>query len=327
MEFRTKVNIESSGLTIDYDTRLCLFGSCFIEHIGRYLNQNKFNAQVNPFGVLYNPLSISQSIGLLLDDRIFSESDLIHDKGLYHSFDYHGSFSSPESSIILNSINDASQIASQTIKNADLLIITFGTSFVYEYIPTGKIVSNCHKIQANQFRRFRLREEEIVLEWLSLIDRLIFIKPTIKILFTVSPIRHLKDGAHGNQLSKATLLMAIDQIVAERKNCYYFPSYEIMLDELRDYRFYADDMLHPSSMAIEYIWKIFSESYFSPATHSILKQWNSLLRSINHRPFNEQTKEHKHFIRQTLLKLEDFQNKYPYFDCHIELNQMRARLS
>lgn len=327
MDFRTKVNIENSDLNIDHQTNLCLFGSCFIEHIGQYLNQNKFNAQVNPFGVLYNPLSIAQSIELLLDDRTFSEADIIYDKGLFHSFHHHGSFSSPELSILLNSINDGRQIASSKIKDADLLIITFGTSFVYEYIPTGKIVSNCHKINTKQFRRFRLSEEQIVLHWFSLIDRLISMNPSIKVLFTVSPIRHLKDGAHGNQLSKATLLMAIDKIVAERKNCYYFPSYEILLDELRDYRFYADDMVHPSPMAIEYIWKFFSDSYFSQLTHSILKQWNKLLRSINHRPFNEQIDEHKHFIRQTLLKLEDFQNKYPYFDCHKELIQIRARLS
>lgn len=326
MEFRKQVDIPKWELEINHQSKLFLLGSCFIENVGQYLVDNKFDAHINPFGVLYNPKSIAESIRILIGETVFTESDVIFDKGLYHSFNYHGSYSNVDLSSLLITINESRKIASDKIKSVDFLIVTFGTSFVYEYNETQKVVSNCHKIDAKEFRRFRLNEDEIVSDWLLILSELVALNPNIKILFTVSPIRHWKDGAHGNQLSKATLLMAIDRLIAECSNCYYFPSYEIMIDELRDYRFYADDMIHPSSLAIEYIWQRFSDSYFSDATQNIVKKWNNLLRSINHRPFNEQTDEHKHFIRQTLLKLEDFQNKYPYFDCSWEMNLMRAKL-
>lgn len=326
MEFRKIIDIPKLQLEITHQTELFLMGSCFIENIGKYLVENKFKVCLNPFGVSYNPLSIADLIERLLDGTLFTDADIFYDKGLYHSFYYHSSFSNPDSNSFLAKINNSRSIATDKLKTADLLVITFGTSFVYEYIKTEKIVNNCHKIDPKEFCRIRVNEESIISRWLSIISRLRSINPTIKILFTVSPIRHWKDGAHGNQLSKAILLLAIDQIINNEEGCYYFPSYEIMMDELRDYRFYADDMIHPSSLAVEYIWQRFSGSYFSDSTKEIIKKWNKLLPAINHRPFNEETEEYKHFIRQTLLKLQEFQDKYPYFYCQEEIKLMQDKL-
>ena len=326
MEFRKKIDIPKSELEINHQSELFLMGSCFIENIGKYLADNKFKVSLNPFGVLYNPLSIADSIEMLLDEKVFTKEDVFFDKGLYHSFYYHSSFSSSDAALFLEKINKARCEATKKLKSADVLVFTFGTSFVYEYIKTEKIVNNCHKVDPKEFYRIRLNEELIASRWLSLISKIRSINPTVKIMFTVSPIRHWKDGAHGNQLSKATLLLAIDRIINNEEACYYFPSYEIMIDELRDYRFYADDMIHPSSLAVEYIWQRFSDSHFSDSTKEIIKKWNKLLPAINHRPFNQETEEHKHFIRQTLLKLQEFQDKYPYFYCDTEIKLMQDKL-
>lgn len=326
MDFRKVIDIPKSELEINYQTELFLMGSCFIENIGKNLTENKFKSCINPFGVLYNPYSIAQSLEFLLDDTQFSESDIFYDKGLFHTFFHHSSFSNYDKENFIEQINRSRVDASSHLISSNVLIVTFGTSYVYEFIKTKQIVGNCHKIPAKQFKRYMLSVDDIVNQWSTIIEKLREVNEGLKVLFTVSPIRHLKDGAHGNQLSKATLLLAIDQIINNESDCYYFPSYEILLDELRDYRFYADDMIHPSPLAIHYIWQKFSDSYFSDSTKEIIKKWNNLLSAISHRPFNEETDEHKHFIRQTLLKLQEFQDKYPYFYCFEEIKSIQDRL-
>lgn len=327
MEFRKKVDIPKSEFTISHHTQIMMIGSCFAENIGRELQENNFNACLNPFGILYNPASIQQALEILSEEKDFSASDVFFHEGLYHTFFHHSSFSHNDKNLFLEEINNKRQKASLKLKGSDALLITFGTSYVFTHTETKNIVANCHKQPSHLFDRRRLSVEEIVDSWESLILKLRKNNPSLKLLFTVSPIRHWKDGAHNNQLSKATLLLAIDILSEKLKDIYYFPSYEIVLDELRDYRFYAEDMIHPNQTAIHYIWERFSETYFDKETIQINKQWQGIRKAISHRPFNEDTDEHKQFLRQTLLKLNELRNKYPYFECEKEREYLSKKLS
>lgn len=324
MDFRTKIEIPQSEFEIDHQTKLLMIGSCFIENIGELLIQSKFNVNLNPFGILYNPQSIAEALNVLLSKKQFDENDLFEHKELYHSFLHHSRFSDRDKEQCLSQINKSLKQGHEDLIDSDILFITFGTSYVYRLRETGKVVGNCHKLPANQFCRYRLNVESIVSEWAVLIKIIHAVNPKLKILFTVSPIRHLKDGAHENQLSKSTLLLAIDEICKMNKKTAYFPSYEIVLDELRDYRFYNADMIHPSTVAVKYIWERFSDIYFSARTVQIMNEWNKIRTAIHHRPFNVDTEEYKHFLKQTMLRLKDFTNKYPYICCNDEISLLTS---
>jgi len=326
MEFRTKIEIPKSDISISHKTRILMLGSCFIENIGKVLLNNKFIVNLNPFGILYNPLSIQQALQMLLDDYRFAEKDIFEHKGLYHSFFHHGSFSDANKSICLSNINEDIKLGAESLRNSDILIITFGTSYVFRHKEKDIIVGNCHKLPAGDFERYRLSVDTIVKKWIILIKKVRELNPKLQIIFTVSPIRHLKDGTHDNQLSKSTLLLAIDELCKSNPDSCYFPSYEIVLDELRDYRFYAEDMIHPNSTTIKYIWEKFSEIYISKEAASIMEEWNKISLMMNHRSLNTQSDEYKHFLRQTLLKLKAFNNKYPYICCEEEIFALENRL-
>lgn len=303
-----------------------MLGSCFIENIGKLLTDNKFDVNLNPFGVLYNPQSLSQAIRLLIENRKFTDKDIFEYKGLYHSFYHHGSFSSIDKVNCLTGINKQLEKASGDLLQADVLFVTFGTAYVFKSKEIDMVVGNCHKLPASYFDRYRLNVDEITDDWEELIKKLRQFNPKLKILFTVSPIRHLKDGAHDNQLSKSTLLLAIDKLQQSVSDTYYFPSYEIVLDELRDYRFYNDDMVHPNDTAIKYIWERFAEIYLSTESISIINEWRKIFLALNHRPLNEQSEEYKLFLRQTLLKLKAFNEKYPYICCSNEISCLENKL-
>jgi hypothetical protein len=201
--------------------------------------------------------------------------------------------------------------ASDFIAKTDIFLITFGTAYVYHWKETGEVVGNCHKIPSDKFTRFRLSVDEIVSEWSEIISLIKNKNSKAIFLFTVSPIRHWKDGAHENQVSKSILHLAIDNLQSRFEDIHYFPAYEILLDELRDYRFFAEDMMHPSSVAISYIWKRFSETYFSDKTAEINQEWSHIYRAIHHKPMNPETEAHQRFLEQTRLKMETFFEKYP----------------
>lgn len=327
MEFRKKVEVPKLELRITHQTKMVLFGSCFAENIGKQLLENKFPVNVNPFGVLYNPASISQAIKLLQENKVFTEEDIFLNQGVFRTYFHHSQFSSADKDKFLQTINEKRDKASADLREAEVLLITFGTAYVFNLKETGEVVANCHKQPSHIFNRNKLSVSEIVSSWTELIEESLRINPDLKIVFTVSPIRHWKDGAHNNQLSKATLLLAIDELVNKFPNLYYFPSYEIVLDELRDYRFYSEDMIHPNDIAIRYIGEIFSDAYFDEETKILCNQWQNIARAIAHRPFNEDTDEHKQFLKQTLLKLQSIRNKYPYFDCENELILLESKLS
>lgn len=310
--FRTNIEIPKADFQITHDQTIMLFGSCFAENIGQKLLDSKFNVCVNPFGILYNPLSISKALYRLINNEVFTENDLVYFSDTYQSFMHQGKFSNPDKDKCLSAISESFAEAAELIKRMDVMLITFGTAHIFRLKSTNEVVGNCHKFPANYFERERLSVKNIVSEWSELINVLLAVNPDLRIVFTVSPNRYFKDGAHQSQISKATLLLAIEQLQESfSENVNYFPAYEIVLDELRDYRFYARDMIHPSEVAVDYIWQRFSETYFSDGTEKIINEWNPIRRAIEHRPLSENKESHENFLRQTLQKVEQLAEKYP----------------
>lgn len=327
MELYTYIHIPRAPFRFSCTERMLLLGSCFAENIGTRLAGNKFNVDINPFGTLYNPASIAAALRRLLHPERFTADDLLQHEGVYHSFSHHSRFSSTSETECLRNINDRLEASTNEFRKTTYLVVTLGTAYVYWLKSSGEVVANCHKLPEKMFDRSMLTVGEIIAEWKELLLSLWKQNPDLKILFTVSPIRHWKDGAHGNQLSKATLLLAVDELqAAYPERIAYFPAYEIMMDELRDYRFYATDMLHPSELAIDYIWQRFTENFLSDETKGILKEWAEIQKAINHRPFQPESDAYKRFISQTLLKMERINEKFPSFDLTKEMEIIKSKL-
>lgn len=327
MNLNTPVEIPSGFIPIHHAQRLLIMGSCFAENIGTLLAENKFQVDINPFGILYNPLSISMALREIIRKRLYEESDLFSYREYWHSPMHHGSFSAATPEEVVRNIRVRLEQAHKELKQLDWLMLTFGTAYVYEQKKTGKVVANCHKLPEKDFVRRRLETDEITEDYILLLDELISLNPKIKILFTVSPIRHVRDGMHANQLSKSVLLLAIDRLMQRYPQAtFYFPSYEIILDELRDYRFYADDMVHPSSLAVNYLWERFSETFFCPETQALIKECATIRKAIAHKPFHPESEEYKRFLGQIVLKIERLNGKYPYLDFQKERELCHTRL-
>lgn len=311
MMWQTLVDIEKPDFSLDYHSRLMLVGSCFAENIGNKLMENRFSVDCNPCGIVYNPESVAQVLGRLIEEREMVADDLIWHEGKWVSWEHHGSFSSPERESCLEKMNSRIHRGAEQLRKADLLLITFGTSWVYRYLHSGRVVANCHRFPESDFERFRLSVPEVVGLYDRVLEQLERINPGLRVLFTVSPIRHWKDGAHGNQVSKSVLLLAIDELVKHWKRAYYFPSYEIVLDELRDYRFYAEDMLHISEAAVEYIWTRFKDTFLSAEALQVMRQVEKINKGINHRPFDPESETYLAFRRKLQEELKQLGSKYP----------------
>ena len=314
MNLQTKITVAAPDFSIDYNSRLMMLGSCFAENMGSKFSYYKFDVDVNPCGIIYNPLSVANVLRLIVEGKQFEKSDLRQVGGKWVSLYHHGAFSSTDPDECLRRINDRLTKATGELRTLDLLVITWGTAWVYRYTRENIVVSNCHKIPSQEFERSRLSVEDIVKEYLVLIGRLREINPGLRILFTVSPIRHWKDGAHGNQLSKATLLLAIDRLREELQHVYYFPAYEIVLDELRDYRFYADDMLHMSGFTVDYIWERFLYSFISPEVFGLMNQIGRINKGVAHRPFEPQSEEYQRLVKKMLAEIAMISRSYPMID-------------
>ena len=314
MNLQTKITVAAPDFLIDYNSRLMMLGSCFAENMGSKFSYYKFDVDVNPCGIIYNPLSVANLLRLIVEGKQFEKSDLRQVGGKWVSLYHHGAFSSTDPDECLRRINDRLTKATGELRTLDLLVITWGTAWVYRYTRENIVVSNCHKIPSQEFERSRLSVEDIVKEYLVLIGRLREINPGLRILFTVSPIRHWKDGAHGNQLSKATLLLAIDRLREELQHVYYFPAYEIVLDELRDYRFYADDMLHMSGFTVDYIWERFLYSFISPEVLGLMNQIGRVNKGVAHRPFDPQSEEYHRLVKKMLAEIAMISRSYPMID-------------
>lgn len=312
--FRTVVPVQSFSDKISYKSNSFLLGSCFTENIGNRLQWFKFPVAVNPFGIVYNPSSVKSCLGRLISGNPYQVNDLSQRDGLYFSFDHHSKFSDTDPQQCLQKINDSFSQGQSVIAKASHLFITFGTSYYYSLKTDGRIVSNCHKVPDREFYRKRLSVEEIVREYNDLIPTLLKLNPSLKIIFTVSPIRHWKDGAHENQLSKAVLFLAIDELAGIFDCIHYFPAFELMMDELRDYRFYEEDMLHPNKSAIEFIWKRFADSFTDKDTQRIMSEIEKIQLAKQHRPFNKNTEAFQKFAQQQILKINQLSEAFPELD-------------
>ncbi len=308
--FRTEVFPEKATFEIYPDNTVLLLGSCFAQNIGGYLQQHAFNTKVNPFGVLYNPLSVFNAINLLLNKEKYTEFDLYHYNSQWLSFDHYSAFSHYNKNTCLDNINKHFIESKEFIATTKFLFITFGTSWAYKLNENNRLVANCHKIPANKFKRFFISKDEIIEYFENTLNLLSKTCKDLQIIFTVSPIRHWKEGASENQVSKSNLILAVNSLTKTHQNVSYFPAYEIMMDDLRDYRFYNSDMLHPNEQAIKYIWLRFSETFFSTKTINYLKETERLIKALNHKPVNPKSKNHIEFLKEQLNFAYALEKKY-----------------
>lgn len=300
IQLSTAVQIPTATLPIDYRTRIMMLGSCFVENIGNYLKDYRFQVVINPNGIVYNPFSVANVLEDILTRKAPLETELIRCEEQWQSLQHHSIYSCNSKEMLYHRIEEEQNQLFEYIRNCNLFIITWGTAWVYRYLLSNRIVANCHKLPAHQFERFKLTVSDIVIRYSSLISLIRNLNPKARFLFTVSPIRHLKDGLHENQLSKATLLLAIDQLEKQFQEITYFPSYEIVMDELRDYRFYKEDMTHITPTGIAYIWERFCSSQLDARCLPYLKRIDKINQFRAHRPFNPDSEAYK----QALLNIE-----------------------
>ena len=286
MNFRTEIQIQKSPQKINHSQKILLLGSCFAQNMQVKFTEGGFEA-MHPFGAIYNPYSVANSFKLIDEKQTLNPESLFFQKDKWNSYAFHSSYSSADKNEAIRQMSEAIARANDILNSENpIIIITLGTSWVYELNETGEIVANCHHSAASSFNRRAMDVEEII-EVLSPICQ-----TGKRIVFTVSPVRHLKDGAHENQLSKSKLLLAVDKLTAQHPNCEYFPSYEIVLDELRDYRFFAEDMAHPTALAVDYIWEKFSGTYFSDKTIDGIKEYEKIVKTEKHRPSNPESEQY-----------------------------------
>lgn len=330
MQLTTPVTLQKNDIEITHKSNIMLLGSCFAQNIGNRLQASKFNVCANPFGIIYNPLSIATVLQRTIDREEFTahSPEILESNERWHSILHHSDFSRRTKEELITAINSALHTAHACMQNADILIITFGTAYVYTRNSDGLVVSNCHKMPAKEFTRRLLSVDEITECMSRVLTPITEARPGVKIIFTVSPIRHLRDGAHDNQLSKATLLLAIEQLQKRyMHNAAYFPAYEIMLDELRDYRFYADDMAHPAPIAVEYIWQQFADTHISSGSQALCHTIEDINRALAHRPFDAESNSYKEFVRNTLKKIDTVQREHPYLCFEKEIEQCNTLLN
>lgn len=321
MQFTTKIPVQKSSFPIDYDSKIMLLGSCFAENMGEKFNYFKFQATTNPFGIIFNAVSLEKLICRAVENKKFTENDIFFHNELWHCYEVHSELSNPDKDLFLSHLNSILESTHRHIAALTHCIITLGTSWVYSNIETHEIVANCHKVPQKQFTKELLSIEQTEKSLQNIILLIHSVNPNCHFIFTVSPVRHIKDGFIENTLSKAHLIAAIHSILNKKfstslevtnQNRNYFPSYEIMMDELRDYRFYAEDMLHPNQTAIDYIWLRFYEHYISESAAKLMEEVDAIQKGLAHRPFNPNTESHQKFLAQLNLKIETIKKKLPH---------------
>ena len=318
MQFRTPIPISESPFLIDYNTSIVSVGSCFAENMAEKFAYYKFPNCCNPFGIIFNPKSIERLLQRVVDKEYFAEKDIFFYNDLWHCFEVHSELSNPDKEAFLNSLNRLVDSTNKQITEATHFLFTYGTAWVYRNIESNQIVANCHKVPQKQFTKELLTVETIQTAIKSTINLIQSVNPEAKFTFTVSPVRHIKDGFVENTLSKAHLISAIhsahsdshrdSQLIAYN----YFPSYEIMMDELRDYRFYTEDMLHPNQLAIDYIWQCFKESSISKSALELMEEIEAIQKALSHRTFNPQSESHQKFVAKLQIRIANLSAKYPF---------------
>ena len=312
MQFTTKIPINRFQNTISYESKIWSLGSCFAENISEKFNYFKFQNISNPFGIIFNPVSLEKLVNRIVNQIAFTEKDIFLHNDLWHCYEVHSELSNPDKEVFLNTLN---KILTVTHSQIDLLthcLITYGTSWVYRNNASGEIVANCHKVPQKQFTKELLSVETIEKSITNIVSLVHQINKKVQFIFTVSPVRHIKDGFVENNISKANLISALHSSLFHLLTSSYFPSYEILLDELRDYRFYKEDMLHPNQVAIDYIWKRFRESTISENAFEIITEVETIQKALAHKPFNPDSESHLKFIENTQRKISNLQSRLPH---------------
>jgi len=313
MKLQTQIPlIKESRNLINYNSKIVLLGSCFSENIGNQLDYYKFQTTQNPFGILFHPIAIENLITNAINEKKYTENDVFFNNEQYHSFDTHSSLSANNERDFLDNLNSSIKSTRKTLEEASHIIITLGTSWVYRYIESDQIVANCHKVPQKKFLKEILSVDTISESLEAIILLIKSINKNASILFTVSPVRHIKDGFIENSQSKSHLITAIHQVIDKRKYNYYFPSYEIMMDELRDYRFYAEDMIHPNKTTINYIWEKFMSTWFDVSTNSTMKEIDIIQKGMLHKPFNPNSEKHLQFLENLEQKKLKIMREYSF---------------
>ena len=319
MDFHAEFFPKSFPVKINHRQKLLLVGSCFTEQIGNKLNQHKFTVMENPNGILFNPVSISNAIKSYAAGKVYSTDELFHHTELWGSWQHHTKFSNIEKGKALEAINTSQQKANTFIKDADWILLTLGSAFVYENTAVEdnsnykNVVANCHKVPADKFNRRLLNTDEIKNVLSSMMQEVKKINPAVNFIFTISPVRHLREGFIENNRSKAALIQAVHSLVNEIDS-FYFPAYELVIDDLRDYRFYAEDMVHPNYAATNYVWEKFITTCIDEDSQQLMKEIAVIVAARNHKAFNPSSEQHKKFLRVNLEKLKTIGQKHPYIN-------------
>lgn len=325
MDFHLEFTPKAFPVSINHQHKLMLAGSCFTENIGDKLLSHKFTVLQNPNGILFNPVSVKEAFENYIHHKIVAESDLFYLNEGYHSWQHHSRFSAVTAGQAVNKINGSTQQAHQYLKNADWLIITYGSAWVYELTAAaanatvGNVAANNHKAPASWFNRRLLSNKEVVEIVNTTVTQLQRFKPSLKIIFTISPVRHLREGFIENNRSKAALIHAVHNATEQFENVFYFPAYELVIDDLRDYRFFAEDMVHPNYAATNYVWEKFVAACIDEPSQELMKQINEINAAVNHKPFNPSSKAHKTFKEKYLEKVIAMQRQHPYLNLTVEI--------
>jgi lysophospholipase L1-like esterase len=318
MKLQTQIPLaKQSNNLIDYKSNILLLGSCFVENIGEKLGYFKFQNTINPFGIMFHPKAIETLIENVINEKKYTEEDIFFYNERWHCFEAHSKLSNTSKDSLLLQLNNALEVTTKQLNNSTHVIITFGTSWVYRFIESKQTVANCHKIPQKKFFKKLLSVDEIV-KSIKNIEKLVrSVNPIVQIIYTVSPVRHIKDGFIQNQQSKSHLITAIHQFLNQKssisnRNSYYFPSYEIMMDELRDYRYYNEDMLHPNTTAINYIWEKFQQVWIAEEASTTMEEVNTIQKGLQHKPFNLNSDSHQQFLQDLENKKTNLQSKFSH---------------
>lgn len=315
MELQLDYSIKPNLNIINTSNSIFCIGSCFAENIAEKLLEFKFKTILNPNGIVFNPLAIFSQLNQYLENKKTNEFDLVQHDGLWHSLLHHGKFSGANKVQVVEQINQSTLLAHETIKNADYLMITFGSAWVYQYLPTNIFVSNNHKLDGKLFEKSLLNAADLKTEFDLFYQKLKQVNPTIKLIFTVSPVRYIRDGLYENNVSKAVLHQLVYDIVTENKtDCYYFPAYEIVIDELRDYRFYKQDLVHPNQLAIDYVWTKFIDACMDENTKQYIFDYEKYLLLVNHKPLHTESLSYQKYLAQIVNLQQQLNTKYPFIN-------------
>jgi len=314
MNFHLNFPIKPFEEKINYKQKLMFIGSCFAENIGELMKECKFQSMINPNGILYNPQSISTSVIRYIENKKISGEELFYSNELWNSWEHHSCFSHTDKETCLKTINQEIEAAHHFLKTAQWLFITLGSAHIYKHIQSGTDVGNCHKIPQKQFEKRMLFSALIVEDYSLLLKRLNAFNPNLKIIFTVSPVRYIRDGVVENNLSKAQLLTAVHELVNKIPNCFYFPAYELVIDDLRDYRFYKQDMVHPNEQAVDYVFDKLRAALLDDDSSLLYSEIKNIINAKKHRPINEQTDAHKKFKNSILHICTHLAKKHPHLD-------------